>query len=129
MKIEHFALNVKDPVAMAKWYSDHLGMRVVRAGGAPVYTTFLADETGQVMVEIYHNASAPVPDYAAMDPLVVHMAFVAVDDMRLTVDRLLAAGATLYSDIAQTASGDQLVMLRDPWGFCIQFAKRLKPMV
>ncbi|HEY3291824.1 MAG TPA: VOC family protein [Anaerolineae bacterium] len=129
MKIEHFALNVKDPVAMAKWYSEHLGMRVVRAGAAPVYTTFLADETGQVMVEIYHNDSAPVPDYAEMDPLVVHMAFVAADDIRLTVDKLLDAGATLYSDIALTAAGDQLVMLRDPWGFCIQFAKRQKPMI
>ena len=129
MKIEHFAIIVKDPPAVARWYVDNLGMRVVRAGGPPTFTTFIADEGNQVMVEIYNNASVPVPDYATLDPLIVHMAFVATGDMKEQVARLLAAGAVLYSDISTTPAGDQLVMLRDPWGFAIQIARRQKPMI
>ncbi len=129
MKIEHFAIIVKDPPAVAQWYTDNLGMRVVRAGGPPNYTTFIADETNQVMIEIYYNASAPVPDYASMDPLVVHLAFVAIGDIREQINRLLAAGATLYSDVSVTPFGDDLAMLRDPWGFSIQLARRKNPMI
>ncbi len=129
MKIEHFALIVKDPPAVARWYKENLGLRVVRAGGPPTFTTFITDECNQVMVEIYYNQSVAVPDYASMDPLVVHMAFVASGDMREQVARLLAAGATLYSDIGATPAGDQLAMLRDPWGFSIQLAHRQKPML
>jgi glyoxylase I family protein len=81
------------------------------------------------MMEIYYNAAAPVPDYASMDPLVVHLAFVATSDMRAQINRLLAAGATLYSDISVTPFGDELAMLRDPWGFSIQLAHRQKPMI
>jgi glyoxylase I family protein len=129
MKIEHFAMNVKDPVAVARWYTDNLGTRVVRAGGPPTYTTFMTDESNHVMVEIYNNSNALVPDYAAMDPLIEHLAFVATGDIRESIARLLAAGATLYSDVGITPAGDELAMLRDPWGFAIQLARRQKPMI
>ena len=46
MKLEHVALLVADPVAMAAWYETHLGMRVVRKGDAPGHARFLADATG-----------------------------------------------------------------------------------
>ena len=129
MKIEHFAMNVKDPVAVAKWYTDHLGMRVVRAGAAPTFTTFMTDESNAVMIEIYCNTNALVPDYATMDPLIEHLAFVATGNIRDTIARLLSAGATLYSDVSVTPAGDDLAMLRDPWGFAIQLARRQKPMI
>ena len=32
-------------------------------------------------------------------------------------------------DISVTPAGDQLAMLRDPWGFAIQLAKRNQPMI
>jgi len=43
MKIEHFGMNVPDPVGMAKWYVEHLGMRIVTESGEPPYGHFLAD--------------------------------------------------------------------------------------
>ena len=128
MKVEHVAMNVNDPPAVAKWYVENLGMRVVRAGGPPVYTTFLADEGDHVMVEIYHNAAAAVLDYRSMDPLLLHLAFVS-NDMEADRDRLLAAGATPAGEIGTTPAGDQLAMLRDPWGFAIQLARRNQPMI
>ncbi len=128
MKIEHLAMNVKDPLAVAKWYVENLGMRIVRQGGAPTFTTFIADEGNHVMVELYCNSIAPIPDYRAMDPQILHLAF-ASQNMQADRDRLIAAGATPAGEIGTTPAGDQLAMLRDPWGFAIQLARRNKPMI
>lgn len=127
MYIEHIALNVADPVALANWHVQHLGMRVVRSAEAPTFARFLADSAGRVILEVYHQARAPVPSYFDMDPMVLHIAF-AVDDLAGTRDRLVQAGAKLVEDISTTASGDQLAMLRDPWGLCLQLVKRKVPM-
>ncbi|MDB5264352.1 MAG: ribosomal protein, partial [Adhaeribacter sp.] len=53
MKLEHFALNVENPIAMAAWYVNNLGLRVVRQTTAAPFTTFLADDSGRIMIEIY----------------------------------------------------------------------------
>jgi catechol 2,3-dioxygenase-like lactoylglutathione lyase family enzyme len=47
--IEHLALNVNNPVAMAAWYTAHLGMRVVRNLAEEPDTHFLADQSGRVV--------------------------------------------------------------------------------
>ena len=126
MYFEHVALNVPDPRAMAQWYVDHCGMRVVRSGDGPPYMRFLADATGRVIFELYANTKAPIPDYAQQDPLVVHVAF-AVEDMSTTKAKLLEAGASEVSDTS-SADGTRLVMLRDPWGVSLQLAQRGTPM-
>ena len=36
MNIEHFAINVSQPVAMARWYAANLGMQIVRSLGIAV---------------------------------------------------------------------------------------------
>ncbi|MBA9076361.1 VOC family protein [Rufibacter quisquiliarum] len=61
MKLEHFALNVEDPVGMASWYTQYLGMRVVRQQKEAPFTTFMADDSGRIMVEIYLNPADEVP--------------------------------------------------------------------
>ncbi|MEO6873569.1 MAG: VOC family protein [Opitutaceae bacterium] len=127
MKIEHFALNVADPTAMAAWYTKHLGLKVVRAVKASHDMHFLADDSGTVMLEIYNNPPDQVPPYAKMDPLLLHLAFVSKDP-EAEKTALLAAGATLASD-QHLADGSHLVMLRDPWGLAIQLCKRAKPML
>ena len=127
MKMEHVGLNVAQPVAMAAWYVEHLGMRAVRSMDTEPYTHFLADSSGTVMVEIYTNPPDRVPDYAGMDPLLLHLAFVSdrpEDDKRA----LLAAGATLVEEI-HAEDGSHLVMLRDPWGLPIQLCRRGIPMI
>jgi glyoxylase I family protein len=128
MKLEHVAFNVADPVAMAAWYEANLGMRTVRSFGPPNHARFVADATGQTILEIYSNPKAPVPEYAKMNPLILHVAF-AVDDVRATRTRLLQAGATAEGEITVTDSGDALAMLRDPWGFAVQLVNRSSPMV
>ena len=127
MKLEHLALNVDDPVAMATWYVEHLGLTTVRQVADAPYTHFLADSAGTMLLEIYKNPPDQVPPYAEMDPLLLHVAFVSVDP-ESDMDALLAAGATLVED-QRFDDGSHLVMLRDPWGLAIQLCKRAVPML
>ncbi len=128
MKIEHFALQVPDPVAMAEWYVQHLGCTIARAGGAPSRGRFLKDSSGSVMLEVYKNPQVPVPDYTGMSPLLLHLAFISAAPAA-DRGRLLKAGATLAEDLSTSPTGDQFVMLRDPWGIPLQLAKRVVPML
>mgnify|MGYP006308120747 CR=1 FL=1 len=128
MRIEHFAYQVEYPGETADWYCTHLGFTIKRAADEPVPVRFLADESDRVMLEIYNNPKVSTPDYASMDPLLLHVAFVC-PDVPATVERLLAAGASLVSGPETLDGGDQLAMLRDPWGLAIQLANRSKPMV
>ena len=128
IRLEHVALNVADPVKMAQWYVENLDMRVRRAGPPPVNMRFIADHAGNMMLELYHNPPEAVPDYASMDPLLLHVAFL-VDDVDAIRDRLIAAGATSAAEVTVTPAGDRLAMLRDPWGLAIQFVDRADPML
>ncbi len=128
IRLEHVAINVEDPVEMAKWYCENLGMKIVRKGPAPVNMHFISDAGGNMMLEIYNNPPDAVPDYRAMDPLSLHIAFM-VDDVEGISRKLVAAGATVASEITVTDSGDKLTILRDPWGVPIQFLKRAEPML
>ena len=127
MKIEHFAINVSQPTAMADWYVENLGMKIVRQQREAPNTAFLADESGRVMLEIYHNPPGEVPDYRSMNPLLLHLAFVS-EHPEEDKHRLVEAGAADVSDDT-LPDGSRLVMLRDPWGFCIQLCRRAQPML
>ncbi len=126
MKLEHVAFNVASPIQAAAWYVQHLGMEIVWNRPDAPYTHFLADESGQMTLEFYNNPPDQVPDYANMNPLLLHVAFVSNDPTQDKA-KLLEAGATLVSD--DNTNGLHLVMLRDPWGLPLQLCKRTKPML
>jgi catechol 2,3-dioxygenase-like lactoylglutathione lyase family enzyme len=128
VKIEHVAYQVQDPVALADWYVTHLGMVVKRAQNAAPFARFLADEGESVMIEVYNNPAVPQPDYRAIDPLMLHLAF-RTDDVAGTRARLLAAGATAEGEVTVAANGDELAMLRDPWGLAVQLVRRAQQMI
>ncbi len=125
MTFEHFALNVAEPAAMTRWYGEHLGLRVVRDVGGATQTVFLGDDTGRVVVELYHNPAAPVPAYAATHPLCFHFALVSTD-ARADRQRLEQAGAQWVEDVTPP-DGSVLIMMRDPWGVPIQLCQRARP--
>jgi uncharacterized glyoxalase superfamily protein PhnB len=128
MKIEHFAYQAQDPVAVAEWYVANLGCVVKRASGPPGHARFLSDSAGVVMVEIYNHPRLTTPDYRSMDALLLHLA-VTSSDPAGDRDRLVAAGATVEEDFTTSPAGDELVMLRDPWGFAVQLVRRAQPMI
>jgi len=127
MKIEHLALNVTDPTAMGIWYKENLGMQIVMGLAEPPFTHFLADDGGAVMVEIYHNQTAEIPDYPSRDPLIFHLAFVSEDPVADKA-RLIEAGATELKD-ETLADGSVLLTVRDPWGIPVQLCKRSNPLL
>jgi catechol 2,3-dioxygenase-like lactoylglutathione lyase family enzyme len=128
MKFEHFAINVPDAAAHAQWYVANLGFKIVRQMTVAPFTHFLADETGRVVVELYSNQKATIPDYKALHPLNFHLAVVAAD-ARADRARLEQSGATLFLEDPQ-ADGSLLIMLRDPWNVPLQLCQRttLMPM-
>jgi glyoxylase I family protein len=126
MRLEHCAVQVLDSAAMADWYVKHLGCMIAREGGAPAHVRFLA--AGPVLIEFYQGSVALALDFPALHPAQFHLAFVS-ENVKADRDRLLAAGARLADDFIITPAGDELVMLRDPWGVALQLAKRAKPMV
>lgn len=128
MKMEHIAIMAHDPPAVAAWYVKHLGLTIRMASSTRPWAHFMADSGGHVMIEIYNNPLSTVPDYRAMHSLQLHLAFVSAD-VAADRQRLLDAGATADGDLAITAAGDTLAMLRDPWGVAIQLVQRARPMI
>lgn len=127
MKIEHLALNVTEPLAMASWYETYLGLTAVKKMTESPYMIFLADDSGKIMIEIYQNPKATVLKFDSLDPLMLHLAFVSadpVDDAR----RLVDAGASEVSDDT-LPDGTRLIMLRDPWGLALQLVKRVQALL
>ncbi|MBN3520346.1 VOC family protein [Algoriphagus lutimaris] len=127
MKFEHFAINVPNAKATAFWYEEHLGLTVKKKMEEAPNMIFLADDSGTIMLELYNNPKGETLEFEKLHPLAVHIALVSQDP---TVDknRLIAAGATEFSDDI-LPDGSHLVMLRDPWGICLQLCKRATPMI
>ena len=127
MIFEHFALNVSNPVEMGDWYVNNLEMKIVKSIDKATFARFLADKTGRVVLELYSNNSARIPEYKNAHPLEFHFAFM-VEDASFLRDKLLNAGATLEEEL-KLDDGSHLVMLRDPFGVPLQLCKRGTPMM
>jgi uncharacterized glyoxalase superfamily protein PhnB len=125
---EHIAFNVSDPVAQAKWLSDNLGMKIIRRTGAPTFTTFIANADVNMMMELFKNDNYPKLDLPKISYMAIHFAFMT-DDINKTKNKLLASKATVAEDITTTTAGDNVLMMRDPWGLPLQFVQRAKPML
>lgn len=127
MKLEHVAINVPDPAGFAQWLVANLGMRIVVSSSSAPYMHFVADEAGS-MLELYHNTSAPVPNYEEMDPFNLHFAF-SCNDIEADCERLVASGATQLAAISTNATGDRLVFMRAPGGVPVQLVQRKQPLL
>ena len=123
--MEHVALEVEDPAAMAKWWTENLGFKVTLA--RPSGSTFIEDEAGRVAFELYRPSEGrKAPDYRAMSILQLHFGLVS-DDVDADVKRLVAAGAT---EVAKDeVPGLKGVTLRDPNGLAFQVMQREKPVI
>ena len=90
--LEHIALEIEDPAAMAKWWTENLGFKVTLA--RPSGSMFIEDEAGRVAFELYRPQDGRnAPDYKNMPILQLHFGLFS-DDVEADVKRLVAAGAT-----------------------------------
>ena len=114
MKIEHTAYQVADPPAVARWYVEHLGLTIKRSQDAsPLVTSCRPGRYGDVGV--LPPASPPRAGLLLGQFADSALAFWA-DDVPGTRARPLAAGATSVGEVVTTGEGDEVAMLRDPWG-------------
>ena len=126
MKLEHSAINVENAKAVAQWWSEHLGMRIVVENDEPPYMHFLVDDDG-AMMEIYSMTDTDIPDWASIDPQSIHFAFTTAD-MDAEQARLEAGGAEVVK-ASTSPTGDKLLFLRDPHGTPIQLVQRQRPLL
>ena len=120
--IEHTAIDVADPIAVAAWWCENLGFTITKQKDDETHTTFIVDPSGRMALELYRARTQPVaPDYAAMDPLTLHIGFTS-KDVDADIEKLTAAGATLV--VHEIAPGFDGAMMKDPFGISIQFVKR-----
>jgi glyoxylase I family protein len=127
MKLEHFAINVPEPAAIAQWFVDALGMRIVTAQKESPYIHFIADEHGS-MIELYNNPNAPMPDYSQIDPFNFHIAFWSTN-IEEDAKKLIAAGATQIGGFTSSMPGTTLAFFRNPWQIPVQLVQRPKALV
>ena len=129
MIIEHVAFVVRDPEAVSSWYCDHLGLREIRRGGGG--DIFVSDDEGSTILQLEDarlvGEEETIADHWSRDARQLHLAF-STDDVNGLCHRLLEAGATMEGDIIVTADGDEMVLLRDPWGLPFQLVKRKEKM-
>ena len=128
MKIEHLALQVKEPDLVASWYCKYLGLKIKRHIPGPPCAYFLADNSDSMMMEIYYNPKEKVPDYPSLSSVAFHLAFFA-EDVFQSYKNLLSAGATSLSEPIKAENGDEFAMVRDPWGLPLQLVKRSQSMI
>jgi len=125
--LEHTAIDVADPIATAAWWCENLGFTITKQKDDETHTTFIADASGRIAIELYRARTQPTaPDYASMDPLTLHFGFTS-NDVDADIERMIKAGATLV--VHEKAPGFDGAMMRDPSGIAIQFVKREKSIL
>ena len=74
--MEHTAIDVADPAAVADWWVKNLGFEITMQKEDTTHTTFIVDKTGKIAVELYRAPDGTTPpDYKAMRPLQLHRKF------------------------------------------------------
>ena len=126
--IQHIGLNVNNPVEVANWYIQNLGMKLIRQGNAPQFVTFIADAGNNMEMEFYNKEKIKKIDFQKIDVMTFHFAFLT-DSINTIENKLIAAGAKLIDKITETPAGDKVAMLRDPWGMPLQLVERSIPMI
>ena len=64
--MEHPAIDVADPIAVADWWCKNLGFTVTKQKDDDTHTTFIVDASGRIAIELYRARTQPVaPDYAS----------------------------------------------------------------
>ena len=127
VRFEHLAINIDDPAAMAKWYCENLGMKIVRTWSAND-VHFVSDAGGNMMFELYNNPEGPIGNFSATPHTMTHISF-ATSDAEAVRDKLVAAGATQVGETVVNSDGDKVINMRDPWGLPIQFVQRTQSML
>ncbi len=122
MRMLHTMLRVKDLDRSLQFYTDVMGMKVLRQSVNEEYQYTLAfvgyaEESEQAVIELTYNWGEHEYD---MGTAYGHVAF-AVDDIYAMCDRLEQQGADVYRKPGPVKGGDTIIaFVRDPDGYAIE---------
>ena len=117
--INHITLAVNNIEKSFEFYKEILDLEAVVKWKVGAYLT-----AGDTWIALVCDSAVLRDERAGYS----HIAF-SCDKIDETVEKLVAAGAIIASEASNTAAGDRLAMLRDPWGVPIQLCKRANPLV
>ena len=124
--VEHMAIAAKDTAALAGWYRDTLGFRVVVEGGHQG-TWFVGPLEDEALVEIVPATAAPRTERDRNDPGWSHLAF-TVTEFDAVVASLQAKGVQFIGDIIGTPGERRLAFFPDLEGNVLQLVQRPQPL-
>ena len=119
MRIEHFAIYAEDTIALADWYCDKFGLKVIFKGEQTPPMIFVADEQGMAIEIIGRPARSEPIDFNT----VFHFAFV-VDDFDKAAGDLKQKGVPLEDEVVGAAADVRLCFFDDPAGNRVQLVWR-----
>ena len=132
--IEHIAIAAQDTAALARWYCDTLGFKVVVEGrsqgtgkGLVQGTWFVGPAEGGALVEIVPATEAPRTTRDRNDPGWSHLAF-TVTDFDAVVASLQAKAVQFNGDIIGTPGERRLAFFPDLEGNVLQLVQRPHPL-
>ena len=123
----HTMLRVKDLDASLKFYTEHLGMKVLRQRDYPTGKFTLAfvgygEETDHTVIELTHNWDQKEP--YQLGSAFGHLAL-GVPDVYQTCERLAAAGVKIPRPAGPMAHGGAVIaFIEDPDGYRIELTQR-----
>ena len=126
MRLLHTMLRVKDLEASLAFYTDALGMRLLRKNDYPDGKFTLAfvgygDESDNTVIELTHNWGKT--DYELGDAF-GHVA-IGVDDIQATCDRLRAKGVKITREPGPMKHGSTVIaFVEDPNGYKVELIER-----
>jgi lactoylglutathione lyase len=126
-RLLHTMLRVKDLDASLDFYTDKLGMKLLRKRDYPTGKFTLAfvgygDETDSTVIELTHNWDQQEP--YALGSAFGHLA-IAVPDVYQACDKLAAAGVKIPRPAGPMAHGGSVIaFIEDPDGYRIELIQR-----
>ena len=123
----HTMIRVKNLDASLKFYTEQLGMKVLRQRDYPTGKFTLAfvgygDEADNTVIELTHNWDQKEP--YQLGTAFGHLA-VAVPDVYKACERLAAAGVTIPRPAGPMAHGGSVIaFIEDPDGYRIELIQR-----
>ena len=111
MRIEHFAIFADDTVALADWYCDKFGLKVIFKGEQNPPILFVADEAGMAIEIIGRSPRTDPIDFNT----IFHFAFV-VDDFDTAAEELKQKGVPLEDEVVGASADARLCFFDDPAG-------------
>ena len=123
---DHVAIAAEDPRALARWYCDALGLRVLFDNGQEPPTCLVGGDSGG-MIEIMPHRGQPRSQREFYAPGISHVAL-TVGDFEAASARLREMGVTL-ADPVPAAGGGRIANFADPEGNAIQIIARTREIL